>query len=168
MAKAPAKKKDEEGDGKPSAMSGIIGVVVATLLAAGGGVGFGLKVLPGLTGGAHPPEQTKPKAPDSKALAVDQIRVRQLAPIIANLAQPRETWVRLEASVVLETEDLKELNVLIAKISEDSTAYVRTLTLAHLEGATALQHLKEDLSDRARIRSEGKIKEVIITGLVAE
>jgi flagellar FliL protein len=167
MAKAPAKKKDEGGDGKPSAMSGIIGVVVATLLAAGGGVGFGLKVLPGLAGDAKPPEQAAAKTPE-KSLAVDQIRVRQLAPIITNLAQPRETWIRLEASVVLETEDLKELNVLIAKISEDSTAYVRTLTLAHLEGATALQHLKEDLSDRARIRSEGKIKEVIITGLVAE
>jgi flagellar FliL protein len=167
MAKAPAKKKDEGGDGKPSAMAGIIGVVVATLLAAGAGVGFGLKVLPGLAGGAHPPEQTKPKTAE-KALAVEQIRIRPLAPIVTNLAQPRETWVRLEASVVLETDDFKELNVLIAKISEDSTAFVRTLTLAHLEGATALQHLKEDLSDRARIRSEGKIKEVIITGLVAE
>jgi flagellar FliL protein len=42
------------------------------------------------------------------------------------------------------------------------------VTLSQLEGPTALAYLKDDLNDRARIRSEGKVKEVIVYGLVAE
>lgn len=166
MAKAPVKKKDEGQAAKPSAMLGIVGLVVATLMAAGAGAFFGLKVLSpnvgiatGGDGGAPPPPAT-PK--------VEKIRVWPLAPVITNLAAPREAWVRLETAIVVETDDIENMSALTAKIAEDVAGYLRTLTLAQLEGPSALQHLKEDLNDRAALRSEGKVKEVVVFGMVAE
>ncbi|MFZ4807696.1 MAG: flagellar basal body-associated FliL family protein [Hyphomicrobiaceae bacterium] len=167
MAKAPAKKKDDGEPKKPSAIIGIIGLLVATLLAAGAGAFFGLKMLAPGTGLAAT-EAGHGAGSDKKEPPVETWKVRPLPPVITNLAMPRNTWVRLETMMVLDNEDPKDLNLLTAKISEDMVSYLRTLTLSQLEGPSALQHLKEDLNDRARLRSEGKVREIIVHGLVAE
>lgn len=169
MAKAPAKKKEDNAPAKSSGAVGIIGLVVATVLAGGAGAAFGLMVLaPGASVAGLGDAEVKAKPADMKMSPVGQLRVRPLAPIITNLAGESKAWVRLEAAVVLETEELKDLNLLIAKISEDVTVYMRTVSLDQLEGSNALQNIKEDLNDRVRIRSEGKIKELLVYGLVAE
>ena len=48
-------------------------------------------------------------------------------------------------------------NALAAAIAEDIVAYLRTVPLAQLEGPSGFLHLREDLNDRARIRSGGKV-----------
>ena len=62
----------------------------------------------------------------------------------------------------------KEENMLAGRISEDIVAFLRTVPLAQIEGANGFQHLREDLNDRARIRSEGRVREVIIQSLIVE
>jgi flagellar FliL protein len=47
-------------------------------------------------------------------------------------------------------------------------AYVRTITLAQLEGASALEHLREDLNERAALRTDGAVSEVVIQTLVVQ
>jgi flagellar FliL protein len=166
MAKAPAKKNSDDQPAKPSAMLGIIGLLLATLIAGGAGAFFGLKVLSpnvGIAAGGEAAQAPAPKPP-----VVEKIRVWPLAPIITNLAAPREAWIRLETAIVVETDDIENMSTLTAKIAEDLVTYVRTLTLAQLEGPSALQHLKEDFNDRASLRSEGKVKEVVVYGMVAE
>ena len=59
-------------------------------------------------------------------------------------------------------------NALVAAIGEDIVAYLRTVSLAQIEGPSGFLHLREDLNDRARIRTGGKIRELVVQALVLE
>lgn len=88
-----------------------------------------------------------------------------LAGITTNLAAPSNVWIRMEASIVLDKpqdETLPEL------IHQDFLAFVRTLKLHQIEGASGFQHFKADLEDRAAIRSGGHVKQVLIRTLLFE
>jgi flagellar protein FliL len=89
----------------------------------------------------------------------------ELAGITTNLAAPSNVWIRMEASIVLDEpqdESLPEL------IQQDFLAFVRTLKLHQIEGASGFQHFKADLQDRAAIRSGGHVKQVLIRTLLFE
>jgi flagellar FliL protein len=93
--------------------------------------------------------------------------VHALSRIVTNLASPERTWIRLEASIVVDAEDA-DAKTLAAAITEDTVAYLRTLSLPLLQGASGLLHLRADLNDRARIRSGGKVQDVIVHTLLVE
>lgn len=94
--------------------------------------------------------------------------LRALVPIITNLADPPEVWVRLQVAIAFDRSTTQKPEVLAAQISEDILGYVRTLSLAKIGGASGLQHLREDLSERARIRSDGQVRELVIQTLVVQ
>lgn len=89
----------------------------------------------------------------------------QLAPIVTNLAAPTEVWVRLEASLVLDEAQSQELS---EQIHQDLLAYLRTLKMHQVEGASGYLHLKADLRERAAIRSGGHVRDVLIRTLLFE
>lgn len=89
----------------------------------------------------------------------------QLAPITANLAAPDDMWIRLELSLVLDAPQPPEL---AERVHQDLLAFVRTLRIHQVQGASAFRHLKTDLDERAAIRSEGHVKEVLIRTLLFE
>lgn len=95
-------------------------------------------------------------------------RLRKLSPVVTNLGEPTTTWARVEASLVLDNVREEEANLLAARIGEDVIAYLRTVSLPQLEGARGLQYLREDLNERAAVRSAGKVREVIIETLVVQ
>jgi flagellar protein FliL len=95
-------------------------------------------------------------------------RLRKLSPIVTNLASPPGTWIRVEASVVTDQLSEEEANVLVARVGEDVVSYLRTISPAQIEGARGLQYLREDLNERAAIRSSGKVRELIIETLVVQ
>lgn len=88
-----------------------------------------------------------------------------LAPITTNLAAPTTAWVRLEAAIVL---DEPQPPTLADDIHQDLLAFLRTVRLHQVEGASGFQHLKADLEERARIRSGGHVKQVLIRTLIFE
>jgi flagellar FliL protein len=88
-----------------------------------------------------------------------------LASITTNLAAPDAVWIRLEASVVLDGPQSPEL---IESIHQDLLAYLRTVKLHQVEGASGFQHLKADLEERAKIRSDGHVKQFLIRTLLFE
>ncbi len=92
----------------------------------------------------------------------------ELAPIITNLAEPRETWVRLQAAIVLDAAAGRKPDLVAAQIGEDILAYLHTISLASIGGASGLRHLREDLNERARIRSDGQVRELVIRTLVVQ
>jgi flagellar FliL protein len=57
---------------------------------------------------------------------------------------------------------------LAASITEDTVAYLRTLSLPLIEGSSGLLHFREDLNDRVRIRSGGKVRDLIIHTMIVE
>ena len=45
---------------------------------------------------------------------------------------------------------------------------IRTVKMHEIEGASGFRHLKEDLEERAAIRSDGHVKQVLIRTLLFE
>ena len=88
-----------------------------------------------------------------------------LAPITTNLASPADMWIRLEVSVVY---DAPQPPALAEQIQQDLMAFVRTLKMHQIEGASGYQHLKADLEERAAIRGGGHVKQVLIRTLLLE
>jgi flagellar FliL protein len=128
---------------------------------------FGLQVLARMS--KPPPAASKAeKAAEShKGRYSEKAALHALAPIVTNLASPANTWIRLEASIVIDGEG-GDAKALAATITEDTVAYLRTLSLPLIEGSSGLLHLREDLNDRARIRSSGKVRDLIIHTLIVE
>lgn len=96
-----------------------------------------------------------------------ELVVLPLAPILTNLAKPKGLFVRLEGSLLIE-KDTADATVLAAKVGEDIVILLRSLELSEIQGINGLSHLRDDINDRVRIRSEGKAREVIISSLVIE
>ena len=89
----------------------------------------------------------------------------ELPPITTNLAAPADVWVRMEASVVF---DAPQPDAMKEAIHQDILAFLRTVKMHQVEGASGYQHLKADLRERAAIRSGGHAKDVLIRTLLFE
>jgi flagellar FliL protein len=148
------------------ALGFIVAMIVLSVIAAAGGGIFGLVGI-GRMHEAAASKREKPAESTSMRFA-GATTVRSLAPVVTNLAGPNGTWVRLEAAIMLEGDLGKEEGVLASRITEDIVAFLRTIPLAQIEGASGFQHLREDLNDRARVRSNGKVRELVIQSLVVE
>jgi flagellar protein FliL len=157
-AAAPAKKK-------PAMLAVIAEVVILTCFAVGAGGLFGMQVL---GEGDHKAKPREPAAvPGQKPRYSETASLKPLPAIVTNLAGPKGTWIRIEASIVFGV-DTGASNSLAASIAEDIVAYLRTVPLSQVEGPSGFLHLREDLNDRARIRSGGKVRELVIQAMVLE
>jgi flagellar FliL protein len=163
MAKAPKGQKGE----KEKSGGGIVGLVMVTLLAAAGGAGFGFYIFGQFGAAPVKPAPEAQKVEEHKPAIASSSRLVELAPIVANLAEPRDVWMRVEASILVEGAP-EGVDVLSRQVSEDIVAYLKTASLAQFEGASGFQNLREDLMDRARVRDGEHIKDLIIHGIVVE
>lgn len=102
------------------------------------------------------------------SLAASDTKLIDLPPIVANLADPPNAWVRLQTAIVVDMKSGVKPEVLAAEISDDLLGFMKTETLAQIGGASGLQHLREDLTERAVIRSQGHVRELIIQTLVVQ
>lgn len=137
-----------------------------TLIAAAAGGALGLRIA--ATAQAPPVEGAGGAAQRLPARVAGEANLRELPPIIANLADPPDAWVRLQATIVLDGASTSKPDVLAAQIAEDILGFMRTVTLAQIAGASGLQHLREDLNERATVRSEGHVRELILQTLVVQ
>jgi flagellar FliL protein len=142
----------------------ILGLILLSLIAAGSGVGFGM-VLPGLVEPAKKPQPEESKAAEAHGPGAHLL---PLTPITTNLSQPAATWVRLESMLVANQDLGVDGSVMVKRLSEDILGYLRTVSLDQISGPSGFQHLREDLNDRVRIRSEGKVSGIVITSLILE
>ncbi|RWB72658.1 flagellar basal body-associated FliL family protein [Mesorhizobium sp.] len=106
--------------------------------------------------GERPAETGKPVAGPT---------VVPLAAITTNLASPSEVWMRLEASVLYDAPQSSEMT---DQIHQDLLAFIRTLKMHQIEGASGYQHLKADLEERAALRSGGHAKQILIRTMLLE
>ncbi|MBY8917665.1 flagellar basal body-associated FliL family protein [Nitratireductor sp. L1-7-SE] len=104
-------------------------------------------------------------AGEEDVAAHTQPGIFMMEPITTNLAEPSEIWVRAELSLVFEGEPDP---VVAAAIHQDLFAYLRTVKLRQVETASGLQHLRSDLAERASIRSEGAVKQILFRALLFE
>lgn len=92
-------------------------------------------------------------------------RLVTIDPITTNLASPGNIWVRMEVAMVFDDRPPPEL---LRTIHQDILAYMRTVTLHQVQGASGFQHLKTDLEERIRIRSDGHASQLLIRTLLFE
>lgn len=161
----------EEGD-KKSSGGFLIGALVASVIAVGGGLFLGYSMFTD-----KPAEAAKAHDGDDKSSKEEKYttpsRIRELAPITTNLAGTPKAWIRLEGSLLLQEasvqeEQADEEEVLLLNVSEDVVALLRTMTLTQIQGPSGFQALREDLNERVRIRSEGKVQEFIVRSMILE
>lgn len=162
--------KTEAAAGKGGG-GGVIGLVVVTILALAFGAGFGFFLDGKLKSEANAksaPAEAEPAAPKAQKPTVSPAaKLVAMAPIVVNLAEPRDAWIRIEASMLVEGME-QGADSLAAQLAEDFVAYLRTASLAQFEGPSGFQNLREDFIDRATIRDRVHIKDVIIHGVVIE
>lgn len=92
-------------------------------------------------------------------------RLVELAPMTTNLAAPDTVWVQLELSLLVDAPQPQDV---IEAVHQDLFAYLRTVKLHQIEGASGYRHLKSDLEERARIRSDGHVQQVLVRTLIFE
>lgn len=175
MAKAAAT-ADTDAPTKPAGPSLIVQIIVL-LVMTGIAAGVGLFAGNYMTGGkaeehaAEAPgghgEKSKDKAEAPADPREEEMKrgVVALAPVTTNLAAPADTWIRLELAAVFEGEP--DMPVADA-VHQDVLAFLRTVKLHQVEGPSGFQHLKDDLNERAAMRSEGRIKSLLVRALLIE
>ena len=149
--------------GKPPGKANLLVTIAAlTVLAAVGGGVVGKLIV----AAAHAPASPEPAA---KALPYGgDVVVRELPAIVTNLAAPEGVRMRLQVSLVYGRKDVENPALLMGQVSDDLVAFLKTLTLPQIEGASGLQSLREDLNERASVRSQGRVRELVIETLVVQ
>lgn len=149
-------------DEKKPGGGAIAGTIIGTVAAIGGGFAFGFAGIKNEAPVAHEPPPSSVKTVDQKPR-----EVRAIAPIVVNLRDPSNLYIRLEAVIVLEP-NAPDSVALAAKIGDDLVAYLRTVSLSELEGPTAFQYFREDLRKRSIQLGGGKVKELLLQSLVIQ
>lgn len=165
----------------------LVALLLSTLIGAGLGVGYArfvrtppaaqdaalkdaaakeAKAKPAAKDDKHKSDAKSDKKPkDEKAL---HSGVVALPPVVAALAAPDGVWLRIDASMVVESVEEKDLETLKRAVAGDMVAFVATLSLPQVQGALGLQHLREDLEERVVLRSQGKARSLAFNGLVIQ
>ncbi len=146
----------------PSLGQFIVALLVVTLLA--GAVGAVFIPPPGATTG-HP---AKAAESTDDAVVAPTSNLFDLPPIVTNLGSPQEMWIRLETSMIFDSSTVKHPETLAAEVANDLLAYLRTVAVSQIQGPIGLQNLRQDLNERASIRSNGSVKELVIKTLVIQ
>lgn len=143
-------------------------LLLSTLVAVGTGGALGVYLLSSVEKAVDQKvrdEQAKPVAVLNYA---GDLSLRPVGSVVTNLAEPPESWVRVESSVVFKPGTVQNPDATLAEIRADLLAYLRTLSMAQIEGASGLQHLREDLNERVALRTKGSVRELIVESLVVQ
>jgi flagellar FliL protein len=168
MADDTQKTEQAAAAARPRLWVTIIGILLVTLIAGGAGGGAGLYLtsfiqkLVEAKAAEQPPKELPPLRYSGDLV------LEKLDPVVTNLAEPSDTWIRMETSIVFPNGALPDPHVTAAEIRQDILAYIRTMNVDQLEGPSALQHLREDLNERVAIRTSGLVRELIIETLVLQ
>ena len=137
-----------------------------TVVAIGIGWASGFYLIDGQQPAAASEEHAVPKAVEATlSEAHEAMGVVYLEPITTNLAGPNSTWVRIELALVFDGG----IDLLMAQtVHQDILAYLRTVKMHQVEGASGFQHLRSDIEERAAIRSGGKVKDILVRTLLFE
>lgn len=162
---------DSAGTGREaprSILRMVLAFLVLTALAAGAGTLAGLHLAENVRAEveARAVDEEEPPAPNPDYAA--GMISHDVPAVVANLAAPSDVWIRIESSIIFSDAEIARPDILAGEIAQDMLAYLRTVSLAEIEGPSGLLHLREDLSDRVAIRSNGSVRELIIETMVVQ
>jgi len=153
---------------KGSMLGAVIPILVLTAAAGGGGALVGNQI----ASAARTAAMASATGLDGSAAraaaspAASPRALKELVPVVTNLVSPEGASIRLQTAIVYDRTDAAEMDVISREVGDDILAFVRTLSLTQLQGASGLQALRDDLNERAALRSGGKVRELLIEMLV--
>jgi flagellar FliL protein len=147
----------------------LVTVGIMTAIAGGMGVGLGMWTAGSIEKAIAERQAALPLEDHKVSIKYSgDMVLHPVKPVIANLASPSDTWVRLETAIIFQNGAIDNPEVTAAEVGQDILAYIRTAKLAQLEGPSALQHLREDLNERVRLRTDSQVSELLIQTLVVQ
>ncbi len=146
--------------GAPSLLQTVLATLVVTAMAGAMGALFAVP--------PPPPEPAAKADPTPGGVVPAASGLFEMPPIVTNIGSPKDTWIRLEASIVFDAKTVQHPETLAEDIAGDELAYLRTITLTQVEGPIGLENIRQDLNERAAIRSGGKVSELVIRTLVVQ
>jgi flagellar FliL protein len=152
--------------GRKSMLQWIAVMLLLTLIAGATGGGLGLQLVSKVEDALKSEEKPEPET--ISPVYTGHSHLTPLAPIITNLAAPNDTWIRIEASIVFVDEDTAADEILAAEISEDLLAYLRSVTLAQIDGPSGISNLRNDLTEYVVTRSGGRAQELVVHSLIVQ
>jgi len=174
----------EEAESKAAGGGGkggfIVAMVLLAVIGAGSGAGFSLMLMNG--GGSHDAPSNRDLqivggagkkgegagAAKGAAAEGNKVLIASLDPILVTLSGPQRSWARLELGIILEGPSAPDDAVLLKSMTEDIMSFMRTVPLVHVESASGVEYLREDIEEIARLRSKGRARSVILRSLVVE
>lgn len=154
--------------GKDGSLRWLLTLGLLTLLSAAIGGGFGLVMVSGIEERVEEKYKALPQKAEVASPYTGNIAIKKLAPVVTNLTGSESDWVRVEASIVYKPGDEQHPDVLMAETRQDILSYIRTMSLAQIQGPSGLLHLREDLNERARLRSKRVIQELVLETLIVQ
>jgi flagellar protein FliL len=176
----------EESEGKAAGGGKggfVIALVLLAVIGAGAGAGFSLMFLNAgatqhdtsagmrdlqIVKGATKSGGGTATAAKNDTHEASKVQVASLDPILVTLAGPQRSWARLELGVVLDGPSTPDDPVLLKSMTEDIMSFMRTVPLVHVESASGVEYLREDIEEIARLRSRGRARSIILRSLVVE
>ena len=163
---APAAARPEEKKGGLGGL--ILALVLSTVLGAGGGTFLALQQVESIAAAEKKKANEVPQKVDDALAWSEESAVVDLDPVITNLASPAQTWLRLETAVVFNKAKVDDVERLRSEATGSILEFARTLTMAEVEGASALNHLRDDLNDHIRFKSLDAVEELIIKAMILQ
>lgn len=157
--------EDMTGEKKKGSSVVVTGIVFLVLTAGAVGAGWFLGDMLGSEANAARAEAAEVLADARSGEHESSLALLPLPAITTALAAPADVWARLETTLLFE-ETIDE--TVGEAVHQDILAFVRTIKPHQIEGASGYRHFKADLDDIARIRSDGKVKGVLIRTLLFE
>jgi flagellar FliL protein len=158
----------ENGAKKSGGGSWVLTLGLLSGLAIATGVGGGLLIVSNVERIILEKHRAKSEEKVVRSPYSGDVAIKNLSPVITNLAGSESDWIRLESSIVYKTGTIKNPDVVAAEIRQDILAYLRTLSLAQIQGPSGLLHLREDLNERVKIRSKSDVQEIILETLIIQ
>lgn len=164
---------EDQGEGQGKKKSGLIVtvaiVLVLSLVAGAGGWVLGGVLAPQVATEDEPADAAGHEGEAGKTGEAAENKPRDnvfpLEPITTNLSYPSENWIRIEVSLVFSGNADAEL---ADQIHQDILSYLRTVSLQQIEGPRGFQYLRDDLRERVKLRSEGRVNDLLFRTFVIE
>ncbi|KZC02605.1 hypothetical protein AU375_01156 [Methylobacterium radiotolerans] len=143
-------------------------LALLTVLAVGVGAASGLHMIARVEKALDERRKAQDEQVRPVTAYAENDTLTSLGTVVTNLAGPGDVWVRLESSVIVRPGTFANPQAMVAEIRQDIVGYLRTLSVAQIEGPSGLSHLREDLTERVQIRSNGQIRTFFIETLVVQ
>ncbi len=160
----PSDKKAKKG----GSLRWLLTLLLLTLLAVGTGGGFGVVMMSRIEKRVEAKLRTEAEKSPAASPYSGDIAIQKLASVVSNMSNSGNYWVRLESSIIYKKNPDINPEVMAAETRQDLLSYLRTISVAQIQGPSGLLHLREDLNERAQLRSKGLIRELVIESLVVQ